>query len=272
MNYQYKKRFGGIGRLFGREGLERLHAAHVCVIGAGGVGSWAVEALARSGVGTLTLVDMDDVCISNVNRQLPALDGELGRPKVEVLERRVKAINPECTVHALQAFFLRSNAEEILKAPFQVVIDAIDVVSVKALMIAMCRARNLPLVTVGGAGGRRDPTAIKVTDLAFSSHDRLLQQVRRTLRQEHGFPRRDQPFGIEAVFSREEPVFPTAEGCVTSDRSASTDLRLDCSTGFGTATFVTGTFGFVAASRAIELIANSAPNRPAAPDSKVVGI
>src|SRR5215471_8580091 len=135
----YLRRFGGVGRLFGDEGLERLRRSHVAVIGLGGVGSWAVEALARSGVGELTLVDLDDVCISNVNRQLHALDGELGKPKVEVMARRVQAINPDCQVHALHAFFLKSNAEQILKTRFDAVIDAIDSPSRKAVLIALCR-------------------------------------------------------------------------------------------------------------------------------------
>ncbi|HWQ91586.1 MAG TPA: tRNA cyclic N6-threonylcarbamoyladenosine(37) synthase TcdA [Clostridia bacterium] len=257
MTYQYKKRFGGIGRLYGADALERLRQAHVCVVGLGGVGSWAVEALARSGIGELTLVDLDDVCISNVNRQLHALDGELGKPKAEVMARRVQAIHPECKIHPLQSFFLKSNAEEIFKTRFDAVLDAIDSPSLKALLIACCRSHQVPVVTVGGAGGRRDPAAVEVADLAFSSHDRLLQQVRRYLRREHQFPRGDRAFGVECVLSREEPVFPTGDGTVCADRSAAADLRLDCNSGFGTAAFVTGTFGFIAASRIIHLLTQS---------------
>src|ERR1017187_2162631 len=122
----YAKRFGGIGRLYGKEGLDRIRQAHVCVVGLGGVGSWAVESLARSGLGALTLVDLDDVCISNVNRQLHALDGELGKPKVEVLAPRGRAINPACVAHPIQAFFLKSNAREILQPRYDYVLDAID--------------------------------------------------------------------------------------------------------------------------------------------------
>jgi tRNA A37 threonylcarbamoyladenosine dehydratase len=252
---QYQRRFGGLGRLFGAAGLDRLSRAHVCVVGLGGVGSWAVEALARSGVGELTLVDLDDVCISNVNRQLHALDGELGKPKAEVMARRVQAINPDCVLHPLQAFFVKSNAEEILQTRFDAVLDAIDALSLKCLLIAMCRERGIPILTAGGAGGRRDPTAIEVTDLAFSSHDRLLQGVRRKLRQEHGFPRGDRPFGVECVLSREQVVYPSKDGSVCTDRAASSDLRLDCNSGFGTASFVTGAFGLVAASRIVQRIA-----------------
>ena len=169
----YAKRFGGIGRLYGKEGLERIRSAHVCVVGLGGVGRWAVEALARSGIGALTLVDLDDVCISNVNRQLHALVGELGQPKVEVMARRVRAINPDCVVHPLQAFFLKSNADEMLQTRFDYVLDAIDSPSRKCVLIAKCRERGIPIIASGAAGGRRDPAAVEVMDLAFSSRDRL---------------------------------------------------------------------------------------------------
>lgn len=261
----YQKRFSGISRLYGHAGLERLRNAHVCVVGLGGVGSWAVEALARSGVGELTLIDLDDVCISNVNRQLHALDGALGKPKVEAMEQRVRAINPDCILHPMQAFFLPSNAEEIFQTPFTAVLDAIDSPSRKALLIALCRERNLPLVTTGGAGGRRDPTAVEVTDMAFASHDRLLREVRRLLRRRHNFPRGDKAFGVECVVSREPVMFPQKDGTVCAARPESPDLRLDCNSGFGTACFVTGTFGFVAASRLIQRIAcpTEAPLKPA---------
>ncbi len=256
----FERRFGGVGRLFGTPGMERLRRAHVCVVGLGGVGSWAVEALARSGVGELTLVDLDDVCISNVNRQLHAVVGELGKPKVEAMARRVNAINPDCMVHPLQSFFLASNAEQILQTAFDAVLDAIDGVSVKCLLIAACKERQIPVVTVGGAGGRRDPTAIEVTDLAFSSHDRLLQEVRRDLRKNHKFPRGDGAFGVECVFSREDPVFPTGDGLGCSDRSVSPDLRLDCNSGFGTAAFVTGAFGLTAAARVVHQLVGASEN------------
>lgn len=248
----YQRRFGGLRRLFSDHGVERLRCAHVCVIGLGGVGSWAVEALARSGIGELTLVDLDDICISNVSRQLHALDGDLGKPKVEVMSRRAKAINPDCVVHEVHGFFLKSNAQEILQESFDHVIDAIDSPSLKAVLISLCCQRGIPITTTGGAGGRKDPTAVEVSDLAFTSHDRLLAHVRRLLRRRHGFPRGDCPFGVEAVASRESVVYAKADGTVCTSREVAPDLRLDCDTGFGTASFVTGTFGFVAASRAVE--------------------
>jgi tRNA threonylcarbamoyladenosine dehydratase len=258
----YERRFGGLGRLFGVAGLERLQRAHVCVVGLGGVGSWAVEALARSGVGELTLVDLDDVCISNVNRQLHALEGELGKPKVEVVARRVQAINPDCALHPLHTFFTKSNANKILETRFAAVLDAIDSPSLKCLLIALCRERAIPVVACGGAGGRRDPTAIEVTDLAFSSADRLLREVRRQLRRRHGFPRGERPFGVECVLSREQPVYPTGNGEVCAERPEALDLRLDCNSGLGTAGFVTGVFGLVAASRVVRIIVEPVDARP----------
>lgn len=263
----YQKRFGGIGRLFGKAALARLREAHVCVVGLGGVGSWAVEALVRSGVGQITLLDLDDVCISNVNRQLHALDGELGNPKAEVMARRARAINPDCKINAVQSFFLKSNAEELLRTRYDAVLDAIDSPSLKALLISMCRAREIPIVTSGSAAGRCDPTAIEVVDLSVSSHDRLLQQVRRVLRRRHSFPRGDHAFGVEAVISREQVLYPARDGSVCTERPSAPDLRLDCNTGFGTASFVTGAFGLVAASRIVARIAaNERIKKPPEPE------
>jgi tRNA threonylcarbamoyladenosine dehydratase len=259
----YQARFGGIGRLFGETALDRLRRAHVCVIGLGGVGSWAVEALARSGVGELTLVDLDDLCISNVNRQLHALDGELGKPKVEVLARRIHAINPGCALHPIQAFFLKSNAQEILQPSYDYVLDAIDSPSRKCLLIARCRDKAIPVITTGASAGRQDPTQVEVMDLAFSSHDRLLQEVRKKLRTQYAFPRGDRRFGVECVLSRETVVFPAKKDSPSVPAASGADLRLDCDSGLGTACFVTGTFGLVAASRIIQIIAAGGPPKSA---------
>jgi tRNA threonylcarbamoyladenosine dehydratase len=253
--HRYGVRFGGIRRLYSTEGLERLRRAHICVIGVGGVGSWAVEALARSGVGALTLVDMDDICVSNVNRQIHAIDSEIHQPKVESLAARINAINPACVVNAQRAFFVKANAGKILETPFDYVLDAIDVVREKALCLAMCRELKIPVITSGGAGGRRDPTRVRVDDLSRATHDRLLQSLRKTLRSEHGFPRGEKKFGIECVFSPEPPVYPQADGSVCETKETGGDLRLDCRSGYGSATFVTGTFGFAAAARMVARIA-----------------
>jgi tRNA A37 threonylcarbamoyladenosine dehydratase len=250
----HEARFGGISRLFGKDGAERLRKAHVCVVGIGGVGSWTVEALARSGIGQITLVDLDDVCISNTNRQLHALTGTFGKPKVEVMAERVRAINPDCQVHARQEFFLKSNTEEILATNFDYVLDAIDAVTLKCVLIAMCCKKKIPVITTGAAGGRRDPTMVEVVDLTQCSHDRLLSQVRKFLRTRHSFPRGDKKFGVECVFSREPLVFAQKDGSVCRAQGDTTDLRIDCNTGFGTASFVTGAFGFAAASRIVQRI------------------
>jgi tRNA A37 threonylcarbamoyladenosine dehydratase len=252
---RFEARFGGIGRLFTSDGLDRLRRAHVCVIGLGGVGSWAVEALARSGIGQLTLIDLDDVCIGNTNRQLHALEGTFGKPKVEVLATRVLAINPDCVVHARQSFFLKSNASELLSERYDYVVDAIDSPARKCLLVALCHEQQVPVICTGASAGRRDPTAVEVVDLAFSSHDRLLQEVRKKLRVRHGFPRGETPFGVECVLSRESINYTqTTPGCAKP--AIASDLRLDCDSGLGTATFVTGTFGFVAAARVVEKIAS----------------
>jgi tRNA A37 threonylcarbamoyladenosine dehydratase len=250
-------RFGGIERLYGKSVLARLRSSHVCIIGIGGVGSWTVEALVRSGIGEVTFVDLDDVCISNVNRQLHAVDGEFGKPKVEVMAKRVRAINPECKIHPSHAFFTPNTADALLSSTYDVVVDAIDRPSLKCLLIAKSKERNLPIVTTGGAGGRRDPTAVQVADLAHTFRDDLLQEVRRGLRRHFGFPRQPHPFGVDAVFSPEPRVFPAPDGTVCSQKPTSADLRLDCTTGYGTASFVTGTFGLTAAAVVVRKIAQS---------------
>src|SRR5215471_14355681 len=170
--HRYGVRFSGIRRLYSTDGLERLRRAHVCVIGVGGVGSWTVEALARSGVGALTLVDMDDICVSNVNRQIHAVDSEIHKPKVESLAARVLAINPACQVHPVRAFLVQSNAHMILERGYDYVFDAIDAVREKALCLSLCRQLRLPVLTSGGAGGRRDPTQVCVDDLSRATNDR----------------------------------------------------------------------------------------------------
>ena len=252
----FDQRFSGIQRLYGKAALDRFRQAHVCVVGIGGVGTWAVEALARSGIGKLTLIDLDEVCVSNVNRQLHALDGEIGKAKVESMAVRVRAINPDCQITARQEFFTDTNAGEILSTKFDAVLDAIDNVPNKCLLIAGCREASIPIITTGGAGGRRDATQIRVADLNRTTHDGLLQAVRKRLRQDFNFPRDPKAsFGIDCVFSAEPPIFPQSDGSVCAQREEGSDLRLNCESGYGTATFVTGTFGFVAAAEVLKKLA-----------------
>lgn len=253
----YEARFGGLARLLGREASARLCAAHACVIGVGGVGSWTAEALARGGVGAITLIDLDEVCVSNVNRQLHALDGQIGRPKVAVLAERILAINPACRVAGVQEFFVASNAERLLAPaePYSVVVDAIDSVSHKARLLAACVARGLPVVTTGGAGGKRDGTRLRLGDLGESGGDDLLRQVRKTLRKEHGFPGGEgHRYGVRAVWSTEAPVYPWADGTCAAAPEPGSSTRLDCAAGLGAAMWVTAAFGLAAAQEAVRLI------------------
>jgi tRNA A37 threonylcarbamoyladenosine dehydratase len=256
----YEQRFGGIARLYGRDGMEKLRAAHVAVIGIGGVGTWAAEALARTGIGALTLVDLDEICVTNINRQLHALEQTIGRSKVEVMAERIRAIHLECRVTAVSQFFTADTSETLLNRDWTGVIDAIDSVSHKVALLAACHARKLPVITCGAAGGRRDATMVRVADLANVTHDRLLAEVRKRLRKEHGFPAGEKKFGLYAVFSPETPVFPQRDGTVcTTHENADLEegSRLNCDWGYGSATFVTGAFGFAAAGALVKRIAEA---------------
>src|SRR3954471_16073313 len=263
MTEDYVQRFAGVGRLIGRAGLDRLCTAHVCVIGVGGVGSWIVEGLARSGVGALTLVDLDDVCLTNVNRQLPALDGNIGRPKIAALADRVRLIHPGCRVNEVAEFFTEATATRLLAPDFDYVVDAVDLMSHKALIIAGCRDRGLPCLTVGAAGGRRDPTQIRAGDLGDAENDLLLRQVRNKLRRDFGFlkgaTRGRMDFNVRCVWSGERPVFPWADGTCAATAEPGSNLKLDCETGFGTAVFVTGAFGLVAAGEVVRALTEKSP-------------
>lgn len=253
----YEARFGAIGRLYGVDGLKRIAAAHVCVIGLGGVGSWVVEALARTGIGHLTLVDMDEVCLSNVNRQLHALDGTIGRSKAVLLQERVAKIAPECVVTVEECFFTESSMNRLLEPTFDYIIDAIDTTNYKSLLIAEARKRKLKLITCGGAGGRIDPSRVQIADLARSINDPLLLQVRKKLRREYGFPGfKRQKFKVDCVFTDELPIFPKADGTTACERERGADYRLNCDQGFGAATFLTGTFGFFLAAEVVKRIAS----------------
>ena len=250
----HAERFQGIDRLYGRDSVLRLSRSHVCVIGIGGVGSWAVEALARSGVGTLTLIDADEVCLSNTNRQLPAMDGGYGQPKVRLMAERVRAINPHAQVHALERFLTPSSLDELLGRGYDLVLDACDAFRVKLETVAWCRRRKLPLVVVGSAGGRVDPTQVRVRDLTRTEHDAMLSLVRKKLRQDFGFPRNpDRYFGVPAVYSLENVRYPQSDGSVCGTRPRGEQgFRLDCGGGLGAATHITGAFAFAAVGRVLE--------------------
>ncbi|HEX5538499.1 MAG TPA: tRNA threonylcarbamoyladenosine dehydratase [Methylophilaceae bacterium] len=242
------RRFAGVRRLYGERGLAKLQAAHVCVIGLGGVGSWAAEALARSGVGRLTLIDLDNIAESNVNRQLHAVDGAFGKAKVTAMAERIHAINPACEVHEVEDFISPDNVAFMLGHGFDAVLDAIDDARAKIAIAVYCRQHRLPLVIAGGAGGRLDPTQIKTDDLAWVTGDRLLAKVRNSLRRDHGFPsgsvnakKPAAKFGITCVYSNEPLQRPDAN-CETDSAISG----LNCA-GYGSSVCVTAAFGMTAA-------------------------
>jgi tRNA A37 threonylcarbamoyladenosine dehydratase len=249
----YQQRFAGIRRLYGDTGLETLRQSHVCVIGIGGVGSWAVEALARSGVGKLTLIDMDDVCVTNVNRQIHALSSTIGQSKIEVMAQRVKEINPDCALTLIDDFISEDNIASYLSKEFDYVLDAIDSIKPKTALLAYCKRNKIKVITVGGAGGQSDPTQIKIADLTQTIQDPLAAKLRNNLRRFYQFTKtRGRKFGIECVYSTEQLKYPKADGSVCHAKAeADGSKRMDCATGFGAVTMVTATFGFVAASRII---------------------
>ena len=243
----YEQRFGGIGRLYTPEGLAKLRQSHVCVIGIGGVGSWAVEALARTGIGKITMIDMDDICVTNINRQIHAMTGTVTQLKTEVMKERVEKINPECVVEIIDDFITPENISEYLNRGYDYVLDAIDSVRTKAALIAYCKRNKIKLITTGGAGGQTDPSQIQIADLSKTIQDPLVARVRSLLRKEYNFsqnPKRK--FGIDSVFSTQPLIFPKmGEGCEVS-------ATMNCANGFGAVTMVTATFGFFAVSRLVD--------------------
>lgn len=277
----YERRFGGVARLYGAPALRRFQQARVCVVGVGGVGSWIVEALARSAIGHLTLIDLDNLAESNVNRQIHALSDTLGQAKVTALHQRIMQINPTCVVTEVEDFIDPDNVEQMIGVDrFDYVVDAIDNVPAKVAMMVWCRQHKIPLVTIGSAGGQIDPTMIEIRDLCRTEQEPLLAKVRKRLRAQHGFPRGTKnKFHIDAVFSTEPlrfPEFGEGEACVVdpatavgedldigadaSDVAAADDVAqagvtgLNCA-GYGSAMVVTASFGLVAASHVLKKLA-----------------
>lgn len=241
------RRFGGIARLYGDQALQKLQRARICIIGIGGVGSWAVEALARSAVGELLLMDMDHVSESNINRQLPALDKHLGKAKIQVMAERIGQINPLCKVRLIDDFLTLDNLDEYITQDLHLILDCLDSYRVKAGLIHHCQQLALPLVVMGGAGGQTDPSRIQCSDLSRTEQDPLLAKTRRLLRQEYAFPRDPRrKFKVPAVWSP-EPV-KVANSCAQQQ-----DASLNCA-GFGSCMPVTATFGMLGAAEAIQLV------------------
>ena len=276
----FNRRFGGVARLYGAAALVRFRGARVCVVGVGGVGSWVVEALARSAIGHITMIDLDNLAESNINRQIHALSDTLGMAKVTALAQRVAQINPECEVVQIEEFLDADNLEPMIGARrFDFIIDAIDNVRAKTALIAYCRTKGLRLVTIGGAGGQIDPTRIEVRDLCRTEQEPLLAKVRKRLRSEHGFPRGTKnKFHIDAVFSTEALRFPvaTADDRINADADTHDDTDADTGgnaaapqpgpsglncAGYGSAVVVTAAFGLVAAAHVLRVLAADADAR-----------
>lgn len=260
------RRFGGIARLYGAPALAAFERAHVAVIGIGGVGSWAAEALARSAVGHITLIDLDNVAESNTNRQIHALDGNYGKAKVGAMAERIRLIDPACDVREIEDFVEPGNFEAVLGGGFDFVIDAIDSVRTKTALIAWCVERRQALITVGGAGGQLDPTRIRIDDLAQTIQDPLLSKVRGQLRKMHGFPRGPKSkFRVRAVYSDEPLIYPEAPACDIEEAAEHLEtapghtgpVGLNCA-GFGSSVCVTASFGFAAAAYVLRDLAKRA--------------
>jgi len=258
MNDPWTERFAGVDRLYGSGSVGRFRRARIAVVGLGGVGSWAVEAMARTGIGHLTLIDADDLCVSNTNRQLPAIVGQYGRGKADVMAERCRAINPSIDVDAIPSFLTPANLDDLLDRNFDVVLDACDSFRTKVEAIAWCRRRKRPVITVGSAGGRRDATQVRVRDLSRTEHDAMLSLIRKKLRGEFNFPKNaDRYFGVSAVYSLENVNYPQPDGSVCGIRpklAGDAGLKLDCGGGLGAATHVTGAFAFAAVGRVLELL------------------
>ena len=253
LTQSYLDRFEGLARVFGEAALQPLQQAHFCIVGIGGVGSWAAEACVRSGIGNITLIDHDDIHISNTNRQLHTLSDNIGASKVEVLRERLLAINPECNCVAVDDLVTRGNIAKFNFAQFDYVIDAIDHASHKLTLMHHCRRNKIGCVSTGGAGGLTDPTKIEVDDIIRSYNDPLLAKVRLSLRQQLDYSRNPRRrFMMDCVYSTEQSIYPAANGEVSFEKPNSPErTTLDCATGIGSFVGVTACFGFTAVAYAI---------------------
>ncbi|MDX1453081.1 MAG: tRNA cyclic N6-threonylcarbamoyladenosine(37) synthase TcdA [Oleiphilaceae bacterium] len=257
MQDDYNFRFGGVARLYGQAAAEYFSKAHIAVIGIGGVGSWAAEALARSGIGKITLFDLDDICVSNINRQIHATQSTIGQLKVEIMAQRLRQISPGIEVDEQHCFVTPSNVAQVLSNEYDYVFDATDSVKAKTAIIAHCRRHKIPIITSGGAGGQTDPTQIHIADLSRTTQDPLLAKIRNNLRRLHGFSRNPKrKFSVDAVYSTENLVYDQGDGTVCQSRpEQGGPARLDCASGFGAVTHVTACFGMVAVSHILKKLA-----------------
>jgi len=254
LSEDYLYRFSGIARLYGRPALNAFSRAHFVVVGLGGVGSWVAEAFARSGIGEITLIELDDICSSNINRQIQALNSTVGKQKLDVLGQRLKDINPELKLHSIQDFLSTENLNQYISKEHNVVVDAIDSANVKSALAAFCSAIKTRLIVVGSSGGKRNPQDITCSDLAKTCSDPLLAKIRSQLYRLHGFSRdKGRKFRIDAVYSTEQMVYPKPDGSVCMDKKVLTEgTKLDCANGFGSSMIVTSTFAMIAVQKSID--------------------
>jgi len=249
----WHRRFGGIAKLYSEAGLAKFNQSHICVIGVGGVGSWAVEALARSGIGEITMIDMDVVSESNINRQLPAMTSTLGKDKTLVLKKRIEEINPQCQTLIIDDFVTVENVAELINDSMDFVIDCIDSSRVKAALINHCKRQKIKIITLGGAGGQIDPSRIQLADLSQTKQDPLLSKTRKLLRQEYGFSANvKRRFSVPAIYSDEPQRYATDDGGVSFDKPSGSDMTLSCAGGLGSCTTVTATFALHAAAEVLK--------------------
>ena len=252
-------KFGGTQRLYSQTGFDNLNRSCVTIVGIGGVGSWVAEALARTAIGKMILIDLDDLCITNTNRQIHATDDNVGRLKVEVMAERIKLINRNCQVIPVVDFISKDNLAEHIDNNTDYVVDAIDNARTKAALIAYCKRQKIKILTIGGAGGQKDPLKITLGDLSRSWQDPLSAKVRSELRSNYRFSKNPKRrFGVECVYSTEQLIYPKANGGVSLEKqSRAGSARLDCAQGFGAAVTVTATFGMIAAARIINKLSES---------------
>lgn len=252
----YSQRFGGIARLYGDQALNAFYQAHIAIIGLGGIGSWVAEALARTGIGALTLIELDDICITNTNRQLHTLHHTIGQQKNATLCKRLKNINPSIILNSHEDFLTKNNISQYITSSHHVVIDAIDSSAVKAALAAHCSWHKQRLIMAGSSGGKTNPTNITVSDLSQTVADPMLAKVRNLLHRHHNFERnKKRKYRIDAVYSTEHRVYPQPDGSVCNNKKnlqQEESTKLDCASGFGSASMVTGSFGFTMAAKAVE--------------------
>ena len=245
--------FAGIARLYGKEAYAEICAMHVCVVGIGGVGSWVVEALARSAVGKITMIDYDTIAESNINRQIHTLGSTIEQKKCSAMQQRVNEINPDCEVSVIDDFITLDNMPEYISTKYDYVVDAIDSIKFKAGLIYHCKRNKIPVITTGGAGGLTDPSVIKVVDLTKTYNDALAAKVRSTLRDQYNFSKNPKRrFAVDCVFSSQQQLYPKEDGSVSHQKPGIHGVSLDCRFGYGAASFVTGSFGFIAVSHLLK--------------------